>query len=122
MTQEPDKQLVKDWIAALRSGNYVQTYGFMHTSEGFCPFGVLCSLVDPDGWVVDYIRDGNTIYAFQSEEGTLSTWILPDSIYDRIGFNDNYEDQLIDLSDRNRVPFDQIADYIENLYFGNTKD
>jgi hypothetical protein len=32
------------WVAALRSGEYAQTRGFLHDSNGYCCLGVACDL------------------------------------------------------------------------------
>ena len=41
-----DKKIKKDWIAALRSGDYGQGVGKLHDAENntFCALGVLCDL------------------------------------------------------------------------------
>lgn len=38
------KEIADLWTAALRSGKYKQTRGFLKTEEGFCCLGVLCEL------------------------------------------------------------------------------
>lgn len=38
------------WVAALRSGEYVQTQAVLRTGDGFCCLGVLCDLYDKEGW------------------------------------------------------------------------
>ena len=37
----------KLWIKALLSGEYDQTFGSLHTKEGYCCLGVLCDVVEP---------------------------------------------------------------------------
>lgn len=34
----------KQWVAALRSGEYLQTRGHLHDDKGFCCLGVACDL------------------------------------------------------------------------------
>lgn len=41
------------WIDALKSGDYDQVEGALQKDDGYCCLGVLCTLVDPDGWVED---------------------------------------------------------------------
>jgi hypothetical protein len=36
--------IAEKWVAALRSGEYEQTAGFLQTREGYCCLGVLCDL------------------------------------------------------------------------------
>ena len=38
------KEIAEKWVAALRSGEYEQTAGFLQTREGYCCLGVLCDL------------------------------------------------------------------------------
>ena len=53
--------LKRKWLAALRSGEYTQGRGFLARATGeeneageplheFCCLGVLCDIVDPNGW------------------------------------------------------------------------
>lgn len=38
------KEIAERWVAALRSGEYEQSAGFLQTTEGYCCLGVLCDL------------------------------------------------------------------------------
>ncbi len=40
----------REWIAALRSGEYAQATGYLRTPDGFCCLGVACDLIDPSRW------------------------------------------------------------------------
>lgn len=43
------------WIAALRSGQYIQTVDVMKSNSGYCCLGVACVVlgVEPKGIVID---------------------------------------------------------------------
>jgi hypothetical protein len=41
-----NRELMLKWINALRSGDYPQIRGFLHTTEGLDALGVLCDVVD----------------------------------------------------------------------------
>lgn len=42
---------IKEWAAALRSGNYQQAEGALNEQgERFCCLGVYCDLIAPDSW------------------------------------------------------------------------
>lgn len=43
------EEVVQRWVAALRSGEYSQSYAHLRTSAGFCCLGVLCDLNHKDG-------------------------------------------------------------------------
>ena len=50
-----NKEIKDKWVTALRSGKYKQTTGALRRvtadgESGFCCLGVLCDVVDPDGW------------------------------------------------------------------------
>ena len=38
------------WLEALRSGNYRQGYNELRCRNRHCALGVLCDIIDPDGW------------------------------------------------------------------------
>lgn len=38
------KEIAEKWVAALRSGEYEQTAGYLQTEYGHCCLGVLCDL------------------------------------------------------------------------------
>lgn len=40
-----NEQLKKQWVEALRSGEFSQTTGRLRDNEGYCCLGVLCALV-----------------------------------------------------------------------------
>ena len=42
--------LKEKWIEALRSGKYPKGYQALRSPMGFCCLGVLCDIVDPNGW------------------------------------------------------------------------
>ncbi len=41
-----NKEAIKKWLAALRSGDYKKCDGIMHIGNMFCAYGVLCDLHD----------------------------------------------------------------------------
>lgn len=54
-----DPELKARWLEALRSGEYKQSDSRLRnpTADGgfaYCCLGVLCNLIDPDGWGVKY--------------------------------------------------------------------
>jgi len=100
------------WITALRSNEYKQTQGFLHTSDGYCCLGVLCDLYAKEKdmeWEIEI--DGN----IQSFDG--KTMVFPESVVDWSGIGNHtittsHYAKLIDFND-NGEDFSFIADYIE---------
>ena len=58
---------VREWIAALRGGEYAQGAGYLRRPEGFCCLGVACDLFDDSLWR-------------QSEQG--AGWVYLDVVLD----------------------------------------
>lgn len=54
---EINRELIEQWLEALKSGNYKQVQGKLRTPEaerpGHCCLGVLADIVAPDNWVID---------------------------------------------------------------------
>lgn len=125
------------WLAALRSGEYEQTDGYLHNDNGYCCLGVLCDLAvknkvipeptaDPDNYSAD-----TRIYGAGDEERAE---LPPEAVTEWAGFGrddwgvaihnpavtvtdeDFDSDQLTVLSELNDTygwSFSQIADVIE---------
>lgn len=92
------------WIAALRSGDYVQGRHCLQTwNHKFCCLGVLCDVLDPSKWD-KYHRwsysddDRNKLYSLEISDGFIPTKLQKD---------------LISMNDLHAQSFNQIADYIE---------
>lgn len=129
-----DPDIKQRWVAALRSGNYSQTIGFLRNEDGYCCLGVLCDIKNPEEWSANC--EGN--YAFFGATGQLPEDVYrwaelpgcnPDVIIPcgecKNGKNSNgYTCQvcygsgdggstLSGLNDYSRWTFDRIADVIE---------
>jgi len=101
----------KQWVEALRSGRFIQTDGMLRDMESkFCCLGVLCDIVDPNGW------------NYNSGEGFKHCGLsgLPSQdILTSVGLDDDVARTLsemndgIDQSRDTRHTFVEIADYIE---------
>lgn len=114
---EMDPILKAKWIAALRSGKYVQGKGYLHKiTKGkehmFCCLGVLCE-------VAEFPKDEPKVPGvFVSYGGTLGG--LSSGTLHMVGLDLDDQDTLIDLNDGNGeendpLPFSQIADWIEEF-------
>lgn len=40
----------KDWVAALRSGEYTQVPDYLHSDKGYCCLGVACEVSNAECW------------------------------------------------------------------------
>lgn len=128
MTDEYSKlkpEFKKSWLEALRSGNFNQGNGFLHSKDDFCCLGVLCEVNrvpskikdDSEYFFPEYSRIYT--YAFPYSEMEHS----PDFYWLRELFENSEEityldlgritDKLIDMNDGGGKNFNEIADWIE---------
>lgn len=115
------------WIAALRSGDYVQGQGALRRGDKYCCLGVLCDLKlreDGQEW---FHRPGISTYEIrvEGEDPYCENAELPDYIQEWAGLENavgwftksigDY-DSLIGLNDDAHYTFEQIADVIEEQF------
>jgi hypothetical protein len=98
-------ELKQKWVDALRSGEYRQSKCGLRTPDGFCCLGVLCDIVDPNGW-----RKTN-VGAYSHPLGTWDGFLISISKLGMPGIPNQYV--LAEKNDSEDWTFDQIADYIE---------
>lgn len=110
------------WMEALRSGKYKQTRYKMQDSEGYCCLGVLCDVVDPDGWKASpfaglaFLHNGNEVYppAEVQAKAKLNYGELygeiPDSRW------------LAKLNDNFQLSFEEIAEAIHLITLADMED
>lgn len=120
-------EVKKEWLAALRSGDYKQTRGLLCNAKGeMCCLGVAFDVaVDgewvavenpdshddtaPNVWAIRYMATAwNGRKIWDKNDGSL-----PPSILKRIGLTDLEQDKLIELNDTERLSFKRIANHIE---------
>lgn len=106
-------EIKKQWVAALRSGEYKQGTGQLRSKNNeFCCLGVLCDLhhqANPDlpegGWV-----DGSYLSQSYIPPDNVFAWASI-NVYEKVSIGSKYE-SLPDHNDRGRT-FSEIADAIE---------
>lgn len=94
------------WLGALRGDQYQQGTSWLRRADGgFCCLGVLCDLIDPNGWT-----PGPHVHRWGISENTS---ILPHQARAVTGLHDQFAlDELMRMND-NGQSFAQIADWIE---------
>ena len=88
------------WLTALRSGKYPQGREKLREDGKYCCLGVLCDIVDPDGWDGDKHRGTGGLLSEVAERVT--------------GVKTFEMGHLINQNDTLGWDFNQIANYIEN--------
>lgn len=84
------KRLLRDWIAALRSGKYKQVVGSAEKDGGYCAIGLL-----------SYVAHGDTKFPYRTSR-TL------------VGIDNT--SAVVTMNDSRRLTFRQIADWLEIQY------
>jgi hypothetical protein len=113
-------EVAKDWVKALRSGNYDQTTGKLTDGDGaYCCLGVLCDLYSdthPDSFWQKSSEEYPFFFPAPETEGDFES--LPDEVRDwakmksMMGTIDDDGTSLASLND-DGIPFEGIANAIE---------
>ena len=109
---QDQRQKLIDWIAALRSDQYKQVTGVLKNDNGYCCMGVMCDLLNPDGWGEHCQTYGGWAYGFtyKSDEDLE---VPPEDVMEYYGIDPNLAASFAALNDTHRLNFHQIADAIE---------
>lgn len=110
----------KEWVAALRSGKYVQASGSLRKDDGYCCLGVACDLSGQGEWQKEPWSSGSTYKAWHFDhESTM----LPDAVMDWLGMRDErgsytkngetVAHSSLSMANDTGYTFEQIADLIE---------
>jgi hypothetical protein len=112
-----DAQLKRDWVKALRSGNYKQGRGRLCSVNGrYCCLGVLYDQLPDKEWVRTTTVIKENVWAIPVQFGDqelLDYNILPLDIMAEVGMSHAFQQRLTDMNDVEKLNFDQIADWIE---------
>lgn len=73
--------VLRTWVDALRSGEYLQTTGKLHDSVGYCCLGVACELAPNTTWGPGY----EDTFMAVSADGLTSEYVLPIPVMNWLG-------------------------------------
>ena len=111
-----NKENIRKWVEALRSGEYKQGRELLRVGDHFCCLGVACDVSNVGEW---QRRTGIT-FEYEEEMG-----MLPPAVRDWLGVASGdpvlytpigHGDKASQLNDHDRFTFAQIADAIERTY------
>ena len=133
-----DKEFVKSWVKALRSGDYKQEFGRLRSEWSYCCLGVACDLDDH----VEWSDDGNAVVGLEvrrqslpkvtfkkikdepKESGLRISVSTISKFKDRVklqtGLSTDKKHHLIALNDKG-ASFELIADLIEEEFLRDEK-
>ena len=121
-------ELRKRWIEALISGKYIQGILVLRSNlDEYCCMGVLCDLVDPNGWKSNLNLEYDLPYYFEDKSG-IESGILTSAIQEMVGLKtdqvlpidtDSYiqetgQNLLVNMNDSDRLSFEEIAFELES--------
>jgi hypothetical protein len=121
-----DIELKNKWLAALRSGDYKQGAHRLRTvNDCFCCLGVLCDIINPDGWVegddkaysYDFGKVGSagihTADISRVIAQNLGLLVEDEDCPIAANYVQSIKDNAIDMNDDGMHDFNAIADYLE---------
>ena len=125
------KEVAMKWVAALRSGEYQQTYGRLRRDQefeavvsasneprGHCCLGVLCELAKAEGAAVSYLASDiylpDEVWTWAGTDGNNPVLTIPVEESPVLGLTGSL--QLTELNDSKEWSFGRIADLIEERW------
>lgn len=104
-----NSQIKDEWVAALRSGRFKQTFeGYLRKKNGFCCLGVLAQIM---GAKWNELKD-NTYYMCD-EFGYREQAYLTDFFAKEAGLSSRTQRMLAEMNDEHKT-FKYIADWIDD--------
>lgn len=130
----PNKENIRKWVDALRSGEYTQDTGQLRSSHGFCCLGVACEVAIKNGVRLVYDDDyqgyhqDSEIYLDEVPDWHTEGSTLPFEVQEWLGFigDDPYIDReecktATTANDELNLSLVEIADYLEGTYLSDLK-
>ena len=120
VAENPKREVIEKWVAALESGEYEQATGVLRRFEdfdgrkaGFCCLGVLCDLAVKEGVITETILPERS-YAEYGEH--FDDVELPDAVVSWAGLSSTCPwiggRSLVSMNDVDRRSFAEIAEHI----------
>lgn len=111
-----DAEIKKLWVEALRSKKYQQTRSSLREGDCFCALGVLCDILDPEGW--QFLEGDRSSYWVHGPEqlGNLSFLWPGLKVEEKSGISPAELSWVQRMNDIYGWSFDVIADEIEKHF------
>jgi len=119
---DDNRELVVEWLKALRSGDYKQGRGSLCNKNKYCCLGVLCEIAKIPKSVVSSKVLKADIFEYEGETGYLPHTLVIKLGISKFGSIGNTSYSLAALNDEFGSTFELIADVIESyphLLFNN---
>lgn len=106
------KRIKQNWIKALRSKKYKQTYKYFKYNNCYCVMGVLLDTIKKEFKLVWKLNDEYSQFSLIYNKENMVEISYVDFLND-IGLTSNNINTLMTLNDRRKLNFRQLANYIE---------
>ena len=108
-------EVMKKWVAALRSGRYKQGRGALQSSDSFCCLGVLCHLASEEGVQVHKSDEGIIKGSQLGAQASVKDWAQIADCHSCFTSFANGNTSLTYLNDVG-FSFQEISDEIEKYW------
>lgn len=113
-----NKENIRKWVDALRSGKYKQAKERLRDKNSYCCLGVACDVSGVGKWQKDFWNSWE--YAVYEAPGDVNDLDLPKGVQKWLGIrlaNPKFKRvPASQLNDEMGKTFEEIADYIEKKY------
>lgn len=115
-TSTPNKNNIRRWVEALRSGEYKQGKHALHPKDTFCCLGVACDISGLGSWTDGaYDHKGGICGSNSTLPYFVRDWLGIDSVNPELQFPRSYL-TASEANDDKRRSFDDIASAIERTF------
>lgn len=107
------KELLQQWVDALRSDDYQQIKSHLHRDEGYCCLGVLCEIAGEE-WHqnMENTEEFLTVYYVEGEESVRMADYPPEHVLEKAEITMDFCKKLAHYNDEGYT-FNYIANMIE---------
>lgn len=109
-----NKDELRIWIAALRSGEYQQAICYLQNSDGYCCLGVACRVLIPED-KLKVNEKGFLVGGHPWDQPHAPQWLM--DINDH--FSKHHGGSLTVMNDSGKISFIEIADKLEKAYLSD---
>ena len=119
----PNRENIRKWVDALRSGEFKQAEGALRRADSHCCLGVACELYHREVGGRWSMEDGEWWFVADGDENES---VLPEPVRDWLGLSscNPGTGEVPSLAERNDMgaPFSKIADLIEREWLTEGED
>jgi hypothetical protein len=117
--EKMDKEEVAlQWMAALRSGDYVQAKNYLRDLGGFCCLGVAAEVYRQCGGDAKWLGRGDGMPYQLVAGNSAASALLPYEVQNWLGIDKDVEHDFVNYNDVDELSFEEIAEQVEEDLLG----